>query len=297
MSQDNLGRIVSNFFAVMALTALAATCYAESPGHANLVGVSDASGKFRPIARIIGDRSTITVAKINPGEEFDSLRIQFVFSGAAAGESLDGLFIKWEKKPGQWGQLWRINQHTGFDGKAKTFTAAWKNSVSFMLVDLKTGSRRFETTSWENSIRLWVDGKDMARPPSIAEPVVNERKPPQTSGSHVSAPAARVASDSDEELDAPSYSGAIAGRDLEEGDNSGKALQERIIAVERDLSAVQKWVYWGPATALVLSILFTIAALVMTIFRVSREEQPRAIPLSPQIRLRHSSGAGFSKAG
>jgi len=269
------------------LTILLAAAVNAWGSEGDLMGILDEKGNFVPKASITASSSTVTVTKIKPEEQFDFVAIKFLFPDRDMPGAMKDFFIQWEKAPGKWGKLWKLDGHSGFNNTERLFNGSWKISRSFMILDRSQGSV-FRDRPWDQLLEIAIDGKTLIK----KKPQGPVRESPRVESSS-SVEIDRGSSPTNEESEMPEAPApsnpaprqALVSASPSIDRSARKALEqkylelsEKIVRLEQAFAASQRWFYWGPLVALTLSILFCSVALLLTFVRLARGQSSN-IPL------------------
>jgi len=303
---------------VLALVLTASTSAEGSEGEP--LGTLDETGRFLPKVRILKEDSSIVVTKVDPGEKFSTVRIRFIFPGAARPEAMKDIFIQWEKQPEQWGKLWRIDGHRGFHREERVLAASWNSALSFVILD-RSRARRLHAVPWDRTIRVWLDGQPLTRPPerepAVATPARLDHVD-DTNGAVRPAQGAPVATSAPQQPPVAQSIDRTAQQALERkyqdltermhrieqsvDTTVDKGLEkkyydvrDRVARLEQSVSTAQKWFFWGPLLSLGLSIVFSSVALFWAFVRLTRG--PGMPPAHYDASVRSQSDHRIRRAG
>ncbi|MCA1960853.1 MAG: hypothetical protein LDL33_08650 [Desulfomonile sp.] len=294
---------------LLALTLGISTSAWGSEGE--LLGTISESGRFQPKVRILKEGSSVIVTKVDPADKFEMLRIRFIFPGASRPDAMKDLFIQWEKQPEQWGKLWHIDTHRGFQRDEKLFTASWNTALSFVILD-RSRDRRLHAVPWDHMIRMWLDGQPLTRAPIQELPVAAPARmdhfdndgnavtrthgtPVTTNVSPQPPPAHSIDRTAQQALEQKyqDLTGRMSRLEHSVSTTVDKGLEkkyydirDRVSRLEHSVSMAQKWFFWGPLLSLVLSIVFSSVALFWAFARLTRSAGPGVSSAPYDARMR-----------
>ena len=258
--------LVSTAFMLMTLNAWALK--------EEVIGFKDSRGGFVSVCRVAKNNSVITMTKINPGDRFNSVELQFVFPWADEAKAMKGISIQWEKGPGVIGNLKSVPNHRSFDKSRRVLRTTWKRSNSFRIVD-KSASETFRESPWEKILRIAVNGRILAPKRAQDAEIARERQSTVSRADHASGSPRRAPTDAGDHRALGLMMSRIVStqRQIE---SEQKKLLERVSDLEKTVNGIKnslvvtsKWYYWGPLISLGLSILFTSVTLFLAFTRLS----------------------------
>jgi hypothetical protein len=266
----------------------------------DVIGYQGSSGVFVSVCRVAKNSSTITITKINPGDRFASVELQFVFAMADEAKAMKGIFIQWEKGPGVIGNLKSVPNHKSFDKSRKVLRTTWKRSNSFRIVD-KSASEEFREYPWYKILRISVNGRNLVRKQTQIDEVMLERRSTVGRTDLVSGSPLRAPADAgDHKALGLMMSRIVSTQRHFEGEQQKlferfSSLEETVNGIQKSLVVTSKWYYWGPLISLVLSILFTSVTLFLAFTRLSSGRGLKKSAAPGPMRTRDRLNARFRK--
>ncbi|GEM_PF-1933642 len=291
-------RITAPLIPIVFLTVFSLLTLSAWASTGEVIGYPDSSDAFVSVCRVAKKNSLITVTKINPGDKFKSVELQFVFPGADEPKAMKGIFIQWEKGPGVIGNPRSVPTHRSFDKNRTVLRTPWKRSNSFRIVD-KSASQWFRELPWEQILRISVNGRTLVRHRDQTAAVEQARKRAVSLTDRLGGAPRRTPTQAGDKRALDLMIARIASTQKQIESEQQKLLEKvsklenTVHSVQKSLAVTSKWYYWGPLISLALSIVFTSVTLFLAFTRLSPGRGFRNVSSAGPMRTRDKLNGRF----